>query len=977
MIPEPSLSSLDRVVAKYRSDVHNLPSGATAEALQALEEHLGSPIPSGLKVFLGRHNGAQLFRGAMRIRNCSEMSVASENCSRVVLFADCGEHAITWAWARNQTGAYVFGKWDGTCLHGFHASFGGWLAGVISVLETGVSRDQDRDSIRFEADKADPYQQFRAGMRVLEKGQPEHAQALFHRVTETLPSHVEAWQRLGDSLVVNDRSEARKAWLQAFQRTKLPLDWPGAPCFEPEALRRLSRHFLDPEDWERELAHFLNDRAVDARTEQEAHLVVAVSVELSRALLARGQRRQARNVLTELLSRCRAYEWSHTPWRAVLRLVAMEIDLGHHDEAEALLRRVRSEGPKSIQGSALLALGRIAMTRQEPWAEEILAEAVNLGLTMEEQLRCRIIRVERAIRCNEPVHLLGEALDDAKRMAAKVGQPQLTALTRLLEGDIARIGKRFDMARGFYDEALALVGERSESEIYFRTILRMGNLAIAQGQVQEAFELYRKAAEGFQRFELPVREGWALLRLARVSDKSNSLLRTARERFCEADIAAGVAAVDAVCGDPGASLAWHLDRATAHARARYNAQRSRPPWTRADADRPERRLGAHRLAIAACSESVVSSVATEMMACARAMSVGRGRDADPPVLRYVAAVDLLSGHRSYMAARVLLDHLIEQRVEGPARRALQGAMCRSRNAALVDGLLSCIEQPGDYTGQAVAAAAELLGMRREKVAVEALLKLSIREASPLSRKAAIAALGRIGDRRAADVLLGSLEDPALAEKAALALLMLGDRRGIDFHGRALAENKLDLQGHPAEIVGRYGGPSHLLLLVHLAEAEDERALGALQGLGLMGDPRVIPVLLQGLSARTRRVVEVASGALQILTGHEEDVDSPGFKHRWHQWWEVNHDNFQDGVRYRDGEPFSVSLLLRRMSYDDAWTRRTAYDELVITTGCTLPFDADGPWRTQQAHLRAWHKWWASNRDAYRPGRWYLDGTPVG
>jgi hypothetical protein len=145
----------------------------------------------------------------------------------------------------------------------------------------------------------------------------------------------------------------------------------------------------------------------------------------------------------------------------------------------------------------------------------------------------------------------------------------------------------------------------------------------------------------------------------------------------------------------------------------------------------------------------------------------------------------------------------------------------------------------------------------------------------------------------------------------------------------------------------------------------------------MGDPRAIPVLLKALSARRRQVLEVASGALQIVTGHEEDVDNPGFKNRWHQWWEVNHDNFQDGVRYRDGEPFSVSLLLRRMSHDDAWTRRTAYDELVITTGCSLPFDSDGPWRVQHGHLRAWQKWWAANRDAYKAGRWYLDGRSVG
>ena len=108
MMPEASLTSLDRVVAKYRSDVHNLPNGAAPDALQALEEHLDCAIPSGLKVFLSRHNGAQLFRGAMRIRNCSEMSIASESCPRVVLFADCGEQQTTWAWARSRSGGYVF-----------------------------------------------------------------------------------------------------------------------------------------------------------------------------------------------------------------------------------------------------------------------------------------------------------------------------------------------------------------------------------------------------------------------------------------------------------------------------------------------------------------------------------------------------------------------------------------------------------------------------------------------------------------------------------------------------------------------------------------------------------------------------------------------------------------------------------------------------------------------------------------------------
>ena len=53
---------------------------------------------------------------------------------------------------------------------------------------------------------------------------------------------------------------------------------------------------------------------------------MAVSTELARSLLARGQRRRARDVLTDLLSKCRVFEWAHTPWRAVLSLVAMEIE---------------------------------------------------------------------------------------------------------------------------------------------------------------------------------------------------------------------------------------------------------------------------------------------------------------------------------------------------------------------------------------------------------------------------------------------------------------------------------------------------------------------------------------------------------------------------------------------------------------------------------------------------------------------------
>jgi hypothetical protein len=71
-----------------------------------------------------------------------------------------------------------------------------------------------------------------------------------------------------------------------------------------------------------------------------------------------------------------------------------------------------------------------------------------------------------------------------------------------------------------------------------------------------------------------------------------------------------------------------------------------------------------------------------------------------------------------------------------------------------------------------------------------------------------------------------------------------------------------------------------------------------------------------------------------------------------------------------------AVLLGRMEGADPYIRRTAYDELVITTGQRLPFDSDGPWRVQLAHLKAWRQWWSANRARLPSGRWYLDGAPI-
>lgn len=1002
-MPADPFVALERTLARYRSDVHQLAPGASSEALVSLEGHLALALPAGLRQFLARHNGGSLFRGALRLRSASEVATASATAREVVLFADgvpapdarFGSDERRWAWAPDGVGGHVFGPWEDDKLDPIYGSFGAWFCGEVALLDARVTRTEDQDALRLEAAPDDVHLLVRAGERALRLGRPEEAEGVLRRATAADPDGVRGWQRLGDVLALSDRTAARMAWLQGLRKARFPLAWPGATGPEPEVFRQLGPAFADPADWEREIERFLTEQVRDVRTAGEAAVVVAAALELSRSHERRGDRTGARDVLTELLSRCRLFAYKETPWAAVLELTRLETDLGHHDEAEGLLRRLRREPhPSEVDvAEAALALGRIAVIRQEPWAEEILDEALAGPLDDRGKLEAWALRCERAVRQERPDEA-NRCLAEARAAARRAGGGAAAAAFHLVESDVARLEQRTGEAvqaarRGLeaLGEPVSLPGTRAvpDPEVRGRLHLRLGDLALAAARTgpnrdprraDEAWEHFQVAARLFKDHGFPVREAWTLVRIATIAREPGTVLEAARARFAEADLAAGIAACDAIRGDPGTSLPWHLERATAHARARFDAQRCRPPWDRADADRPERRLGAHRVAIAACDEGVVDALSRELDANARAISVGRGRALDPPVMQYVAAVDLLAAHRSFPAARVLLDHLLRARVDGPAQRALAGAVVRSTNAALVDGLLSCVENPSSWPSDAVSTAAEILGLRREREAVKALAVLAGPKQNPISRKAALVALGRVGDRGVVERLVPALDEPALAEPAALALLMLGDRRGVDFHGRALEQGLRDLSGSAGEIVGRYGGPSYLPLLAATAEGEDERAVGAIQGVGLLGDPRGVPTLLRAVGHRDKRVVEVASGALQILLGHAEDPEEHGVARRWAQWWETNGDGFRPGVRHRDGRIFDHNLLITRMDHDDPWVRRTAYDELVITTGSELPFDLDGPWRVQRTHLRAWHAWWAGARAKFVPGRWYLDGARI-
>ena len=245
------------------------------------------------------------------------------------------------------------------------------------------------------------------------------------------------------------------------------------------------------------------------------------------------------------------------------------------------------------------------------------------------------------------------------------------------------------------------------------------------------------------------------------------------------------------------------------------------------------------------------------------------------------------------------------------------------------------------------------------------------------RKAAVVALGRVGDRAAVDVLLPLLDATDLAEETSTALLLLGEWRGVDARAQALARQRKDAPRSLGEIVGRYGGPNYLLLLYRAVEAEGPSAMGAIHGLGYLGDPRAVGRLVDVLAGRDPLRAQVASGALELITGHHEDPEESLLRNRWMTWWERNSDAFQEGQRYRHGRPYTPGLLIHRLHHDDPAVRRTSYDELVISTGAALAFDAEGPYRVQRAHLHAWEQWWTEHETQYPSGGWYFHGDRIG
>jgi len=158
-----------------------------------------------------------------------------------------------------------------------------------------------------------------------------------------------------------------------------------------------------------------------------------------------------------------------------------------------------------------------------------------------------------------------------------------------------------------------------------------------------------------------------------------------------------------------------------------------------------------------------------------------------------------------------------------------------------------------------------------------------------------------------------------------------------------------------------------LNLIYNAAHFPEMAIPVLQALGVLGNAQVIPALIKVLQQNDDALKVAVADALQLMTGarlkeqvtvpeemieelNPEDVangeaaektpsprmveitrNSTDYQ-QWHHWWQQQGSRFDMNIRWRDGQPFSVSGCIAELAEPSSTlpTRLRAHQELLLS-----------------------------------------------
>lgn len=953
---------LDEILTRYRRSVHQLYPPATTDIISKSALRLGIDVPQELHDFYLRHNGGNLFRGLLNIRPVELLSSASTQTPHVILFAEGPGKDENWAFVQTECEDIVYGLWLNDAFVAMHDRFTQWLDASIYLLDEGISNIQSQHEYRRSLNPDISFFVLESITHAVHQGEVEVAISLFSKHYRVLEHWPQALVLYADCIRMQGGC-ADPLYIRSIKETSLPSPYPSYLPLDFDFIHQGMEEAVMTQ-----LAALLEERIFDIHHEHEYHFVEHILLCLGSFYRKNNQRKKAKDCILECLSQAKDYSYSASWNKPKLLLCDLLIELGEHEQAETLLRSFLNG---ALKFDALLRLGQMAILRQEPFANQILDRLIVECKREDLVSKAKLAQVEGHLYMNQPQEAQ-ELLDDCAIAFRRVNQKSMMAKVLMFQGDIAVQLGSIGTAHREYQNAIQLAMENQEEEIRCRIWERQTELLFLTGDVDTARKTYQVIQDCLEMMELPVRTVWVCLKQGNCGDEP-AMVR-ARELFKELDIASGVGFVDRLLGCDSKSIEWHINGSQKYAQLRLRALRGMSPYTRQDSERFERRMASHRKAISDLDDSIVDILGTEIISLERDLAAVPISSFSYPLSRYIALINLLVSHRSYRAAEKLFSIVeMERALSSSTRRVLVEALCRSRNMIFIDGLLTMIVE--QKIGMGIAA--EVLGYRREKQALDPLIDLLSAPVILPIRKSAIAALGMLGDKRAIEPLLKCLNVSELAEDTALSLLLLGEWKGLDEKAQLLVKPGIKSTRVLGEMVGRYGGPSYFLLLKQALEGEDARSLGACMGLGYLGDPRIVPELIHRSGSRNPKIAAVASYALEVITGHFESADEPLLRPRWQTWWDQNHRRFIQGHRYRGGKSMSLLLLIDQLKDDNRIVRQAAYDELVISSGAFLPFDIDGPWRVQQSHLFAWQQWWKENQDDFPKGYWFFHGEQIG
>lgn len=321
--------------------------------------------------------------------------------------------------------------------------------------------------------------------------------------------------------------------------------------------------------------------------------------------------------------------------------------------------------------------------------------------------------------------------------------------------------------------------------------------------------------------------------------------------------------------------------------------------------------------------------------------------------------------------------LVERALAGASDARLKGIEQGLRHVPEHETLFQRIDSWMRHADPRIGALALRLAADRRRASGSQVLA-ALRHPAGALKAAGAAAAWRLGLTESVPELRAMLEheDPGLRAEALRALMVLMPDATAQYC-RMLAGSGAD---HVLDSLATLGNTADAELIAERTQ-EAGRTAGACRALGVLGDPRTVPVLLRTLQSSDLEHRLAAAQALELISGLrprerasiEEPVEpgagEPEVRTReiervatsyepWAKWWDGLRADIDPRTRLRRGKAFSPGLCVDELDDPRAAlaARQRAYFELLVFARVAIPFEPDWFVARQEKAIGRWRQW---------------------